>query len=62
MVKRYDEALFVLEILIGLDILVVQKNGLIRKLRLISKFMRSQAVHQIITIHKLPNISRSKDN
>ena len=35
---------------------------LIRKLWLISKFMTSQTVQQIITIHVLPNIFRSKGN
>ena len=38
------------------------ENGLLRKLRLISKFMMSQTGKQIIAIHILPNISRSKDN
>ena len=38
------------------------KNGLIRKIRSISKFMISQAGEQTITIHISPNISRSKDN
>ena len=38
------------------------KNGLIRKKRLILKFMTSQTGWQIIAIHILPNISRSKDN
>ena len=36
--------------------------GLIGKLRLISKFMTSQSGQQTITIHILPNISRSKGN
>ena len=40
----------------------MQENGLIRKLGLISKFMTSQTGQQIITIHILSNISRSKDN
>ena len=35
------------------------KNGLISKIRLISKFMTSQPGKQTITIHILPNISRS---
>ena len=39
----------------------MQKNGLIRKLTLISKFMTSKTGQQIITVHILPNISRSKD-
>ena len=38
------------------------KNGLIRKIRLISKFITLQPGKQTITIHILPNISRSKDN
>ena len=37
-------------------------DGLIRKLNLISKFMASSTVKQIITIHILPHISKSKDN
>ena len=38
------------------------KNSLIRKVRLILKFMTSQTGKQTIAIHKLPNISRSKGN
>ena len=38
------------------------QNGLIRKMRLISNFMTSQAGKQIVVIHILPNISRSKGN
>ena len=38
------------------------KNGLIRKLRLISKFMTSQIGQEIITINILPSISGSKEN
>ena len=45
-----------------LGFLVMYNNGLIRKLRLISKFMTSQTGHQIITIHILPNIYRSNEN
>ena len=37
-----------------------RKNGLIRKIRLISKIMTSQTSKQIVAIHILPNISRSK--
>ena len=37
-----------------------RKKGLIRKVRLISRFMTSQPGHQAITVHILPNISRSK--
>ena len=39
-----------------------RKNGLIRKIRLSSKFMMSQPGQQTIAIHILPNISRSKGN
>ena len=45
-----------------LDVLVMQKTGLIRKLRLISKFMRPQFEQQINTMHILLNISRAKGN
>ena len=38
------------------------KNDLIRKIRLISKFMKSKSGKQTIAIHILPNISRSKGN
>ena len=38
------------------------KNGLIQKIRAISKFMTSQSSKQTIAIHILLNISRSKDN
>ena len=37
-----------------------RKTALIRKLMLISKFVTSQTGQQVITIHILPNISRSK--
>ena len=37
-----------------------RKNGLIRKIRLISQFMMSQRGYQTITIHILFNVSRSK--
>ena len=45
-----------------LDFLLMLKNGLIRKLWFISRFMTSQTGQQIIIIHVLPNISRSKGN
>ena len=45
-----------------LGFLILQKNGLIRKLRLISTFLTLQSEQQIITIHILLNISRSKGN
>ena len=38
------------------------KNGLIRKIRSILKFLTSQPGHQTVAIHILPNISRSKGN
>ena len=41
---------------------LLQKNSLIRKIKLISKFMTSQPGTQIIAIHILPKISRSKGN
>ena len=40
--------------------LFMWKNRLIRRLRLDSKFMTSQTGEQMISIHILPNISRSK--
>ena len=43
-------------------ILVTQKNGLIRKVKLISKLVTSQHRKQIIVIHVLPNVLRSKGN
>ena len=39
-----------------------RKNGLIRKIRLTSKFITSQPDLQTIAIHILPNISQSKGN
>ena len=39
-----------------------RKKGLNRKIKLTSKFMTSQPGQQTITIHILPNISRSKLN
>ena len=39
-----------------------RKTSLIRKITLISKFMTPQPGQQTITIHILPNISRSKSN
>ena len=38
------------------------KNGLIKKIRLISKFITSQPGQQTIKMHKLSNISRIKGN
>ena len=38
------------------------KNGLIKKISLISQFMTSQPRKQAIAIHILPSISRSKGN
>ena len=42
--------------------MVIEKNGLIRKIRLISEFMTSQPGKQTISIQILPNISRNKGN
>ena len=57
------KGLFVLKIFKFLSwLLVVCKNNLIRKIRLILKFMTSQPGYQIIAIHILPNISRIKSN
>ena len=38
------------------------EKRLVKKLRSISKFMTLETGKQIIAIHVLPNISRSKDN
>ena len=38
------------------------ENGLIRKIRLVLKFMMSQPGKQTITMRILPNISRSNSN
>ena len=52
------KALFVLEIFIVLSLIfVLVENELIRRLRLISKFMTLQTGQKIITVHILPNIS-----
>ena len=45
-----------------LDFLVMYKNGLIKKTRLIANFMTSQPGYQTIVIHILRNISRSIGN
>ena len=37
-----------------------ERKGLIRELGLISKLMTSETKQQTITVHKLPNITRSK--
>ena len=55
------KAFFLLRYLISLlAFLIAWENGLIRKLRFISKFMTSGAGNQTITIHKLPNFSSSE--
>ena len=43
-----------------LEVLVMQQNGLVRKIRLTSNFMTSQPGQQTIVIHILVNILRSK--
>ena len=45
-----------------LDFLLMHNSGLIRKIRLISKFMTSQHGNKTILIHLLPDISKSKGN
>ena len=40
----------------------MEENGLIKTVRLISEFMTSSTGKLIITIHILPNFSRSKGN
>ena len=45
-----------------LNFLVMQQNGLIRKIRLITKFLTSQPGLQKILMYILPNISKSKCN
>ena len=39
-----------------------RKNGLIKMIRSVSKFMTLKPGQQTIVIHILPNISRSKSN
>ena len=48
--------------LFALNFWSCRKNGLIRKTRLISKFMTSQPGQQTITVNIFPNISQSKGN
>ena len=48
---------FILELFL---FLVMQKNNLIRKLRLTSEAMTPQTGQELITIHIVSNISRSK--
>ena len=38
------------------------KNGLIKTIELVSKFMTSQPGNETIAMHRLPNISKSKGN
>ena len=57
------KALFVLKIFHFLSWLIGHvENGLIRKIRVISKFVMSQSGWQTIAIHILTNISRGKRN
>ena len=39
-----------------------RKNGFIKKINLIEKFMTLQPGQETVTIHILPNISQNKDN
>ena len=45
-----------------LEFLVMQKNGSMRKIKLISRLMTSQPGKQTIPMHILTNVSRSKSN
>ena len=45
-----------------LDFLVIQKNALIKTIRLISKFVTSQPGKETFAMHILPSISKSKGN
>ena len=45
-----------------LDFLVMWQSGFVRKITLISNFKMSQPSYQIVVIHILSNISRSKGN
>ena len=45
-----------------IDILVMYKNALFRKMKLNSKFMASLPGKQTIAMHILPNTSKSKGN
>ena len=58
------KALFVLKIVKILSRFFgyVEKNGLIRKIRLTTKFMTSQHGLKTVAINKLPKISQSKGN
>ena len=57
------KALFVIKMLkFCLDLLIMYKKGLIRKIRLTSKFMTSQPGKQTIAVHILSNMSSSKSN
>ena len=55
--------LFVLKTsVLFLDFFVIQRNSVVRKIKLISKFMTSQPGKQTIAIHILCNISGREDN
>ena len=57
------KALFVLKIFTFFVLIFWScRNGLMKKLSLISKFMTSQAAQKTITIHILPNLRKSKSN
>ena len=45
-----------------LDILVMYKYGLIKKIGLVLNFMTSKPGKQTVAIHMLPNIPMTKDN
>ena len=56
------KALFVLKIIFVLSFWLYRKNGLIRNIRVISKFMTSQPGQETSATHILSNISWSKGN
>ena len=57
------KALFILEVFpFCPEFFVMYRNGLMRRLRLISKSMTSQSEQQIIAIHISSNISRGISN
>ena len=56
------KALFVLKIFKFLTFWPCRRNGVIRKIRLIAKFLTPHSGKQTNTIHLLPNTSRSKKN
>ena len=56
------KALFIIKIFNFLPFFVMYKNGMVRKIRLIPKFMTSQPEKKATLIHILSNISTQSDN